>query len=171
MDRAEIKEIVRNWVFPTEKSSYMGGIEDAPVLAKSHGSTVVDTDGKEYLDFQSGQMGAALGHQHPRIVATIERTLKTLMHASNTMRAAPASPRKARQAAAEAARTVAVSGQRQRCDRGVGRSGAQGDRRARHARPACRAARLDLVSDPLADLFLGPPQACAGGAGNLGDPC
>src|SRR5260221_833699 len=85
MDRAEIKEIVRNWVFPTEKSSYMGGIEDAPVLAKSHGSTVVDTDGKEYLDFQSGQMGAALGHQHPRIVAVIEKTLKNLMHASNTM--------------------------------------------------------------------------------------
>src|SRR5258708_10888500 len=85
MDRAEIKEIVRNWVFPTEKSSYMGGIEDAPVLATSHGSTVVDTDGKEYLDFESGQMGAALGHQHPRIVAAITRTLKDLMHATNTM--------------------------------------------------------------------------------------
>jgi 2,2-dialkylglycine decarboxylase (pyruvate) len=85
MRRSEIKEIVERWMFPTEKSSYMGGVEDAPVLAESRGSTVIDTDGKHYLDFQSGQMGAALGHQHPRIVAAIERTLKSLMHASNTM--------------------------------------------------------------------------------------
>jgi 2,2-dialkylglycine decarboxylase (pyruvate) len=85
MKRSEIKDIVSRWMFPPEKTSYMGGIEDAPVLAQSHGTTVIDTDGKEYLDFQSGQMGGALGHQHPRIVAAIERTLKTLMHASNTM--------------------------------------------------------------------------------------
>jgi 2,2-dialkylglycine decarboxylase (pyruvate) len=85
MKRSEIKDIVSRWMFPPEKTSYMGGIEDAPVLAQSYGTTVVDTEGKEYLDFQSGQMGAALGHQHPRIVAAIERTLKTLMHASNTM--------------------------------------------------------------------------------------
>ena len=85
MRRSEIKDIVERWMFPTEKSSYMGGIEDAPVLAASRGTTVTDTDGKEYLDFQSGQMGAALGHQHPRIVAAIEKTLKSLMHASNTM--------------------------------------------------------------------------------------
>jgi 2,2-dialkylglycine decarboxylase (pyruvate) len=85
MLRSEIKDIVDRWMFPTEKSSYMGGVENAPVLAESHGSIVGDTDGKTYLDFQSGQMGAALGHQHPRIVAAIERTLKSLMHASNTM--------------------------------------------------------------------------------------
>jgi 2,2-dialkylglycine decarboxylase (pyruvate) len=30
-------------------------------------------------------MGAALGHQHPKIVATITATLPNLMHASNTM--------------------------------------------------------------------------------------
>ena len=85
MKRSEIKEIVERWMFPTEKSSYMGGVEDAPVLAESRGTVVVDTEGREYLDFQSGQMGAALGHQHPRIVAVIEKTLKSLMHASNTM--------------------------------------------------------------------------------------
>ena len=42
-------------------------------------------DGKEYLDFQSGQMGAALGHQHPRMVAVIEKTMKSMMHSTNTM--------------------------------------------------------------------------------------
>lgn len=85
MDAKRVRSIVRRWMFPTESGSYMGGLEDRPVLARSEGRTVTDTNGKDYLDFQSGQMGAALGHQHPRIVAVIEKTLKTMMHASNTM--------------------------------------------------------------------------------------
>lgn len=85
MDRTRAREIVDTWMFPTEKKSYMGGLEDRPILASSIGSTVVDTDGKEYLDFQSGQMGAALGHQHPRIVKAITETMKKLLHASNAM--------------------------------------------------------------------------------------
>jgi 2,2-dialkylglycine decarboxylase (pyruvate) len=85
MNKTKAKQIVGRWMFPTERSSYMGGIEDRPILAKSQGRTVTDIDGKTYLDFQSGQMGGALGHQHPRMVAVIEKTLKTLMHASNTM--------------------------------------------------------------------------------------
>ncbi|MEE8302608.1 MAG: hypothetical protein V3S24_09265, partial [Candidatus Tectomicrobia bacterium] len=64
MDRREARQIVKQWMFPTAKSSYMGGLEERPILAESHGSTVTDTDGKDYLDFQSGQMGGALGHQH-----------------------------------------------------------------------------------------------------------
>jgi 2,2-dialkylglycine decarboxylase (pyruvate) len=66
MNREAAREITAKWMFPPEKASYMGGLEDAPILAKSYQSTVVDTEGREYLDFQSGQMGAALGHQHPR---------------------------------------------------------------------------------------------------------
>ena len=85
MERAKAKEIVSTWAFPTVKTSYMGGLEDRPILAKSKGTLVYDTDGKEYLDFQSGQMGAALGHQHPRIVKRITDTMQTLFHASNTM--------------------------------------------------------------------------------------
>lgn len=57
MDRSHAREIVANWMFPTVKSSYMGGAEDRPIIAKSEGSTFTDTDGKTYLDFQSGQMG------------------------------------------------------------------------------------------------------------------
>ena len=79
------RRIVAETMIPTEASSYMGGLEDQPILASSHGSTVTDIDGKSYLDFQSGQMGAALGHQHPRIVKRITETMRTMMHASNTM--------------------------------------------------------------------------------------
>ena len=48
-------------------------------------SIVIDTDGRQYLDFQSGQMGAALGHQHPRMVRRITETMQTMLHASNAM--------------------------------------------------------------------------------------
>jgi 2,2-dialkylglycine decarboxylase (pyruvate) len=85
VNKAKAKQIVSRWMFPTERSSYMGGIEEQPILVKSKDRTVTDINGKEYLDFQSGQMGAAISHQHPRMVAIIEKTLKTMMHASNVM--------------------------------------------------------------------------------------
>jgi len=89
MDRIKAREIADTWMFPTEKKSYMGGLEDRPILAKSRGTSVVDTEGKEYLDFQSGQMGAALGHQHPRIVKAITETMQNLLHASKAMLTVP----------------------------------------------------------------------------------
>ena len=85
MDAKKVGEIVERWMLPTEKSSYMGGLENAPVIASASGSTVTDTRGRQYLDFQSGQMGAALGHRHPKIMAAIEKALKTMIHATNTM--------------------------------------------------------------------------------------
>lgn len=85
MDRDRARHIAKEWMFPTVKTSYMGGIEERPILAESKGSVVKDTEGKEYLDFQSGQMGAALGHQHPRIVSAITRTMEKLLHSSNTL--------------------------------------------------------------------------------------
>ena len=85
MNRKEAAAIADRWMFPAEGKSYMGGLADRPVLAASAGSTVTDTEGREYLDFQSGQMGAALGHQHPRMVKAIADCMKTMLHASNTM--------------------------------------------------------------------------------------
>ncbi len=85
MDRSEARQIANEWMFPTAKSSYMGGLGERPILASSKGSTVTDTDGKSYLDFQSGQMGAALGHQHPRIVNVIKETMQSMLHASKAM--------------------------------------------------------------------------------------
>ena len=85
MDRIHAHRIVDQWMFPTEKSSYMGGIEDRPIVASTHDRTVTDIDGKEYLDFQSGQMGAAISHQHPRMVAAIRKALEVSVHATKTM--------------------------------------------------------------------------------------
>jgi 2,2-dialkylglycine decarboxylase (pyruvate) len=56
-----------------------------PILAEGEGSVVRDISGKEYLDFNSGQMCAALGHNNPRIVAAIKESCDTLIHASSSI--------------------------------------------------------------------------------------
>jgi 2,2-dialkylglycine decarboxylase (pyruvate) len=55
-----------------------------PIFERGEGSTVTDVQGKTYLDFNSGQMCAALGHNHPRIVAAIKESCDTLIHASSS---------------------------------------------------------------------------------------
>ena len=85
MDQARVQEIMDRWVMPTEESSYMGGLDKRPILTSAHGSCVVDMQGKEYLDFQSGQMGAALGHRHPRVMAAVRTATERFVHASNIM--------------------------------------------------------------------------------------
>ena len=84
MDRDRVLKIADQWMIPTSKTAYMAGLESKPMIAASHGVWVVDTDGKEYLDFGSGQMAAALGHNHPRYVAAVERSLQTISHATKT---------------------------------------------------------------------------------------
>jgi 2,2-dialkylglycine decarboxylase (pyruvate) len=57
----------------------------APIIESGSGSVLTDTDGKEYIDFNSGQMCAALGHNHPRIVAAITESCGQLIHSANTL--------------------------------------------------------------------------------------
>ena len=38
---------------------------EGPILARAEGSLIWDTEGKEYLDFNSGQICSALRHNHP----------------------------------------------------------------------------------------------------------
>jgi 2,2-dialkylglycine decarboxylase (pyruvate) len=63
-----------------DKSSVSG-----PVLVEGEGSVVWDVNGKEYLDFNSGQMCSALGHRSPRIVEAIKTACDTLIHASSSI--------------------------------------------------------------------------------------
>jgi 2,2-dialkylglycine decarboxylase (pyruvate) len=84
MDKAEVKQIVDEWMMPTPGVAYMAGLEKRPVVDHASGSTFTDIDGKEYLDFGSGQMGAALGHNHPRIAAAIRESLTTILHSTKT---------------------------------------------------------------------------------------
>src|SRR4051812_41877991 len=85
MDRGRISSIASEWMIPTSKTAYMAGLETKPVIAAARGVWVIDTEGKEYLDFGSGQMAAALGHNHPRYVAAVERNLKTIRPPAKTL--------------------------------------------------------------------------------------
>jgi 4-aminobutyrate aminotransferase-like enzyme len=56
--------------------------DEGPVIARAEGSLSYDTEGKAYLDFNSGQMCSTLGHNNPRIQKVIEEQSKLLTHAS-----------------------------------------------------------------------------------------
>ena len=64
----------------------MDGKEDpaGPVFVSGSGSEVEDVNGKRYLDFNSGQMCAALGHNHPTVTAAIKLACDTLIHAHSS---------------------------------------------------------------------------------------
>ena len=50
------------------------------IISAAHGAYVRDRDGREILDFTSGQMSAILGHAHPEIVATVNEAVARLDH-------------------------------------------------------------------------------------------
>lgn len=53
-----------------------------PVFVSGKDSLVWDVTGKEFLDFNAGQMCSALGHNHPKIIEAIQESCRTLIHAS-----------------------------------------------------------------------------------------
>jgi 2,2-dialkylglycine decarboxylase (pyruvate) len=55
-----------------------------PVFARAEGSVVTDVNGRSWIDFNSGQMCAALGHNHPRVSAAIRDACETMLHAHSS---------------------------------------------------------------------------------------
>ncbi len=81
MTESELLHIATEHILMTrmDKSDPTG-----PVLVRGEGSVVWDVNGKEYLDFNSGQMCSALGHRHPKIVDAIKAACDSLIHASSS---------------------------------------------------------------------------------------
>ncbi len=52
-------------------------------VARGHGCSVWDADGKRYLDFFAGVAVNSLGHCHPAVVEAIRRQAGELLHVSN----------------------------------------------------------------------------------------
>ena len=52
-------------------------------LVSGHGATVVDADGREYVDLLAGIAVNALGHAHPAVIAAVTKQMETLGHTSN----------------------------------------------------------------------------------------
>jgi len=62
----------------------LGNYRPAPIVFdRGRGCEVFDTEGRRYLDFCAGVAVCALGHAHPRLVATIADQAARLMHVSN----------------------------------------------------------------------------------------
>src|SRR2546430_16795032 len=57
-----------------------GGDAFPKLFRSARGTVVTDSDGRDYLDFTSGQMCATIGHNHPAIVAAVERVGKKAFH-------------------------------------------------------------------------------------------
>ena len=81
-DEAELLDKARKYSFLGRMDK---GAISGPIFERGKDSVVVDTNGKQYLDFNSGQMCSALGHNHPQIVAAIKESCDTLIHASSSI--------------------------------------------------------------------------------------
>ena len=73
----ELLDLARKYSFRSriDKNTVSG-----PIMVWGRGSVLRDVNGKEYLDFNSGQMCAALGHNHPRIVQALQESCEWLIH-------------------------------------------------------------------------------------------
>ena len=77
---AELLEAAGRYSFGGRMDKSAGG----PIFVRGQGSEVEDVNGKRYLDFNSGQMCAALGHNHPTITAAVKSACDTLIHAHSS---------------------------------------------------------------------------------------
>jgi len=67
---------------------YGGDFADL-VIHRANGACVYDRDGREVLDFTSGQMSGILGHSHPEIVATVRDAMAELDHLHSSFLSEP----------------------------------------------------------------------------------
>ncbi|MYE06075.1 MAG: aspartate aminotransferase family protein [Chloroflexi bacterium] len=77
---AELLESARRFSF----GGRMDKSGTGPIFVRGSGSEVEDINGKTYLDFNSGQMCAWLGHNHPAIVEAVADACDTLIHAHSS---------------------------------------------------------------------------------------
>ena len=66
-----------------------GGDTFPNLFRSAKGSTVIDDEGREILDFTSGQMCATVGHNHPAIVSAIKQSCETAIHLFSGMISEP----------------------------------------------------------------------------------
>jgi alanine-glyoxylate transaminase / (R)-3-amino-2-methylpropionate-pyruvate transaminase len=74
----EVISDYRDLLFPCAPPLY----EEPLVLAEGRGTTAIDSDGNEYLDFFSGILTTSLGHCHPEVVARVREQVGVLGHTS-----------------------------------------------------------------------------------------
>ncbi len=76
----ELRELDRTVVWHpfTQMRGWQG--EEAPIIESAHGTTLVDTDGKEYIDGTSSLWCNVHGHTHPALTAAIKAQADKVAH-------------------------------------------------------------------------------------------
>ena len=82
MDRAEALKKADDYLVKTSLLSDIVPAADGPIIDHAAGNTVWDIEGRPYLDFNSGQMCSALGHNNERIQQVMREQAARLTHAS-----------------------------------------------------------------------------------------
>ena len=80
-DRIVALDKQRVWHPYTPMDEYVKGV-DPIVVARAEGSRLFDANGRSYLDANSSWWVAALGHNHPRLVAALERQARLNCHSA-----------------------------------------------------------------------------------------
>jgi len=73
----------KSWIKEGEKVLMTTVARFPLVFKKGSGATLVDVDGKSYLDFVSGVAVNSLGHSDPKFVKAVQKQAGTLIHVSN----------------------------------------------------------------------------------------
>jgi len=77
-DTQAVKSGHREFLFPCAPPLY----DDPLVLVEGDGTRVIDSEGREFLDFFSGILTTAVGHCHPEVVDRVRAQLGVLGHTS-----------------------------------------------------------------------------------------
>ncbi len=77
-DTDRLKADHRKYLFPCAPPLY----EDPLVLVEGRGTVVVDSEGREYLDFFSGILTSSIGHCQPDVVERVREQVGRLGHTS-----------------------------------------------------------------------------------------
>ena len=83
MDESELRQYAEQCLIKNRLLVDVLGPMKGPIFVRAQGSVIEDTSGKQYLDFNSGQMCSALGHNNPRIAKAIQESSTILTHASS----------------------------------------------------------------------------------------
>ncbi len=83
MDLKTLRAAGARHLIRSELLSDVVSADEGPVFVRAAGAEVFDSDGTAYLDFNSGQMCSALGHNNPRVTEAVQNGLETLTHASS----------------------------------------------------------------------------------------
>ena len=63
-----------------------GGAFAEAIIERAKGTVLYTTDGREILDFTSGQMSAILGHANPEVLKAIREASETVAHLHSSQR-------------------------------------------------------------------------------------